>query len=115
MYFFEHEKYVVYKKNFFSNLPEQPHLICNAQGAYKVEHSPTPKEDKPPNKGQAESTLVYTLYRKSPLKEDNLSTKDKTTGPVQILFGKLLYLSIRGGSRARKRGVLLCAVKPIFS
>ena len=30
----------------------------------------TPKEDKPPNKGQAESTLVYTLYRKSPLKED---------------------------------------------
>ena len=37
----------------------------------------TPKEDKPPNKGQAESTLVYTLYRKSPLKEDNLSTKDK--------------------------------------
>ena len=31
---------------------------------------------KPPNKGQAESTHVYTLYRKSPLKEDNLSTKD---------------------------------------
>ena len=31
------------------------------------------KEDKPPNKGQAESILmytVYTLYRKSPLKED---------------------------------------------
>ena len=24
----------------------------------------TPKEDKPPNKGQAESTLVYTLYGK---------------------------------------------------
>ena len=37
----------------------------------------TPKEDKPPNKGQAESAPVYTLYRKSPLKEDNLSTKDK--------------------------------------
>ena len=36
----------------------------------------TPKDDKPPNKGQAESTHVYTLYRKSPLKEDNLSTKD---------------------------------------
>ena len=34
----------------------------------------TPKEDKPPNKGQAESTHVYILYRKSPLKEDNLST-----------------------------------------
>ena len=30
---------------------------------------------------QAESTLVYTLYRTSPLKEDNLSTKDKTAGP----------------------------------
>ena len=28
----------------------------------------TLKEDKPPNKGQAESTLVYTLYNKSPLK-----------------------------------------------
>ena len=27
----------------------------------------TLKEDKPPNKGQAESTLVYTLYRKSRL------------------------------------------------
>ena len=37
----------------------------------------TPKEDKPPNKGQAKSTHVYTLYRESPLKEDNLSTKDK--------------------------------------
>ena len=35
----------------------------------------TPKEDQPPNKGQARSTRVYTLYRKSPLKEDNLSTK----------------------------------------
>ena len=35
----------------------------------------TPKEDKPPNKGQAESTLAYTLYIKSPPKEDNLSTK----------------------------------------
>ena len=33
--------------------------------------------------GQAENTLdlVYTLYRKSPLKEDNLSTKDKTACP----------------------------------
>ena len=39
------------------------------------------EEDKPPNKGQAESTIVYTLYRKAPLKEDNLSTKDKTAGP----------------------------------
>ena len=46
----------------------------------------TPKEDKPPNKGQAESTHVYTLYRKSPLKEDNLSTKDKTAGPNGVLI-----------------------------
>ena len=46
----------------------------------------TPKEDKPPNKGQAESTLVYTLYRKSLLKEDNLSTKDKTVGPKGVLI-----------------------------
>ena len=46
----------------------------------------TPKEDKPPNKGQAESTLVYTLYRKSPLKEDSLSAKDKTAGPKGVLI-----------------------------
>ena len=46
----------------------------------------TPKEDKPPNKVQVRSTLVYTLYRKSPLKEDNLSTKDKTAGPKGILI-----------------------------
>ena len=47
----------------------------------------TPKEDKPPNKGQAKSTLVFTLYRKSPLKEDNLSTKlkDKTAVPESVL------------------------------
>ena len=45
----------------------------------------TPKEDKPPNKGQAKSTLVYTLYRKSPLKEDNHSTKDKMAGPEGVL------------------------------
>ena len=35
----------------------------------------TPKEDKPPNKGQAKGTYVYTLYRKLPPKEDNLSTR----------------------------------------
>ena len=44
----------------------------------------TPKKDKPPNKRQAESTLVYTLYRKSPLKENNLSTKDETAGPKSV-------------------------------
>ena len=46
----------------------------------------TPKEDKPPNKGQAESTLVYTLYRKSPM---NLSTKDKTA----VSFTKRFHCS----------------------
>ena len=45
------------------------------------------KEDKPPDKGQAESTsCIYTLYRKSPLKEDNLSTKDKTAGLESVLI-----------------------------
>ena len=48
----------------------------------------TTKEDKPPNKGQAESILVYTLYRKSLLKEDNLSSsiKDKMAGPESVLI-----------------------------
>ena len=38
--------------------------------------------------GQAESTHVYTLYRKSPLKdlEDNLSTKDKMAGPEGVFI-----------------------------
>ena len=54
----------------------------------------TPIEGKPPNKGQAESTLVYTLYTKSPLKEDNLSTKDKTAGPEGVLYEEVtLYNS----------------------
>ena len=47
----------------------------------------TPKEDKPPNKGQAESTHVYTL----PLKEDNLSTKDKMAGPEGVLVQRVHY------------------------
>ena len=48
----------------------------------------TLKEDKPPNKGQAKCTIVYTL---NPLKEDNLPTKDKLmVGPKCVL--------IRGGS-----------------
>ena len=58
----------------------------------------TPKEDKLPNKGQAEHTIIYTLYRKSLLKEDNLSAKDKTAGPESVLIKRfhcipiLLYL-----------------------
>ena len=57
----------------------------------------TPKEDKPPNKGQDESTLVYTLYRKSLLKEDNLSTKDKTAGPGGVLIKRFhcIFLSMK--------------------
>ena len=50
-----------------------------------VQASNALKEDKPPNKRQAESTHVYTLYRKSPLKEDNLSIRDKTAGPEGVL------------------------------
>ena len=40
----------------------------------------TLKEDKLPNKEQVK-VLLYTLRRKSPLKKDNLSTKDRTDGP----------------------------------
>ena len=54
----------------------------------------TLKEDKPPNKGQAESALVYTLYRKPPLKEDNLSTKDKTAGPESVLIKSFHYMCV---------------------
>ena len=45
---------------------------------------------KAPNKGQAKSTHdVYTLYRKSPLKEDSLSTiKDKIASPKSVLIKK---------------------------
>ena len=44
---------------------------------------------------------VLSLYRKSPLKEDNLSTKDKTTGPEGVLIkrfhctSKLLTISFK--------------------
>ena len=47
---------------------------------------------------------VHTLYRKSPLKEDNLSTKDKTAGPEGVLIKRLNHLSVSyfcagGGTR----------------
>ena len=51
-----------------------------------------PKEDKPPNKGQAESTPVHTLYKITSersidlCREVNLSTKDKTAGPEGVLI-----------------------------
>ena len=54
--------------------------ICNI--TVKPPIKDTLKENKFPNKGQAESTLVYMLYRKSPLKEDNLSTEDKIASPT---------------------------------
>ena len=66
----------------------------------------TPKEDKPPNNGQAESTLVYTLYRKSPLKEDNLSTKDKTAGPEIVLFKRFHCTTVLTSQRT----YILCIV-----
>ena len=43
-----------------------------------------PKEDK--TSQQRTITLVYTLYIKSPLKEDNLSTKYKTAGPESVFI-----------------------------
>ena len=65
----------------------------------------TPKEDKPPNKGQAESIFVYTLYRiKSPLREDNLSTKDKTTGPESVFIKRFHCIP-----SIVLQGILLCA------
>ena len=46
----------------------------------------TPKEDKPPVKDKPK-VLSYThSNRKSPLKEDNLSTKDKMAGPESVLI-----------------------------
>ena len=63
----------------------QPSIV--KQTTVKPPIKDTLKEDKPPNKGQAESTLVYTLYgKKSPLKEDSLSTKDKTADPISVLI-----------------------------
>ena len=50
------------------------------------------KGDKSPNKRQAENTCVYTLYRKSPLKEDSLSKKDKTAGPKGVLIERFHLL-----------------------
>ena len=54
----------------------------------------TPKEDKPPNKGQAKSTLLYNHYRKVPLKEDNLSTDDKMAGPEDVLVKRFHYSNV---------------------
>ena len=65
--------------------PQMTNEVSRFQGL-KPLIKDTPKGDKPPNKGQAESTLVYTLYRKSPVKEDYLFTKDKTAGPEGVLI-----------------------------
>ena len=72
----------------------------------------TPKEDKPPNKGQAKSILVYTLYRKSPLKEDNLSTKDKTAGPESVLIKRFYCIFLtRNHSLSYTSSMLLRSLK----
>ena len=70
--------------------------VMDGQVYYSTEKPPlkdTPKDDKPPNKnkGQAKGNLVHALYRKSPLKEDNLSTKDKTAGPKGVLIERFHY------------------------
>ena len=67
---------------------------------YTVKHpiKDTPKEDKPPNKGQAESTHAYTrIHTKPPLKEDNLSTKDKMAGPEGVLIKRFHCSSQKSG------------------
>ena len=66
-------------------------------------------EDKPPNKGQVESTHVYTLNRKSPLKEDKLSIKDKTASPEVRGSTVSVFLFVKG--------TLLChlSMLPLFA
>ena len=52
---------------------------------------------KPPDKGhpdkeqtsQQRTSRKYSCYIKSPLKEDNLSTKDKTADPKGVLIKRL--------------------------
>ena len=67
----------IFSPNDYTVATQKPKWITPpTQCTVKPTIKDTPKEDKPPNKRQAKSTLVYTLYRKSPLKEDNLSTKD---------------------------------------
>ena len=63
-------------------------IVIFLQFAVKLLIKDTPKEDKPPNKRQDEVSLVFTLYRKRPLKEDNLPTKDKTKVLVYTLQGR---------------------------
>ena len=82
-------------------LHQLPFQARPSLGTVKLLIKDTRKKDKPPNKGQAESTLVYKLCRKSPLKEDNLSTKDKTAGPRGV-FIKRFHL-IRGERSGRGR------------
>ena len=61
-------------------------LLWSIRLTVKLPIKDTLKEDKPFNKGQAEITRVYTLYRKSPLKKDNLSTKDQKADPESVLI-----------------------------
>ena len=60
------------------------HVIKIKETSYHSETSDKGHSEKEDNKRQAESTLVHTLYRKSPLKEDYLSTKDKPVVPKAL-------------------------------
>ena len=68
----------------------------------------TPKEDKSPNKGQAEST--HSLYRKSPLKEDNLFTKDKMAGPESVLIKRFHSFFLCSSELKWAFVILMCRV-----
>ena len=61
-------------------------------------------------KGQAENALVYTLYRKSPLKENNLSTKDKTAGPESVPITEEIPLYSLALKSARQYNFLVSKV-----
>ena len=48
------------------------------------------KKDKPPNKGQLNYNYsMYTLRRKSPLKEDNLSIKNKMADTKVLIISTI--------------------------
>ena len=62
----------------------------------------TPKEDKTSQQRTCRKySCIYTLYRKSPLKEDNLSTKDKMAGPEGVLMKRFhcTIQSLKTGSK----------------
>ena len=52
---------------------------------------------------QKDKPKVYSLYRKLPLKEDNLSTEDKVAGPEGVLFKRFHCISKLYMTRNGKR------------